>query len=68
MSKTDDELRSVRQRLERAKKRKEEAEKAKDIQAAFDLSTYTVPELEAKLEAALKQQRQEWEKSAAPVS
>ena len=68
VSKTDDELRSVRQRLKRAKKGKEEAEKAKDIQTAFDLTCYTIPELEAKLETLLKQQRKEQEKSAAPVS
>ena len=66
--KTDDELHSLRQRLERAKKRKEEADKAKDIQTAFDLSTYAIPELEAKLEKALEQQRKEQVKSAAPVS
>ena len=68
VSKTDDELRSVRQRLERAKKRKEEAEKAKDVQTANDLTIYAIPELEAKLETVLKQQRKEQEKSAAPVS
>ncbi|KAM0800716.1 hypothetical protein BDR22DRAFT_230643 [Usnea florida] len=66
--KTDDELHSLRQRLERAKKRKEEAEKAKDVQSAFDLSTYAIPELEAKLEKVLEQQRKEQEKPAAPVS
>ena len=66
--KTDDELHSLRQRLERAKKRKEEAEKAKDFQTAFDLSTYAIPELEAKLEKVLEQQRKEQEKPAAPVS
>lgn len=68
MSKIDDELNSVRQRLERAKGRKEEAEKGKDIATAFDLTTYAIPELEAKLEMVLKQQRKEQEKSAAPVS
>ena len=67
VSKTDDELHSLRQRLERAKKRKEEAEKAKDVQTAFDLSTYAIPELEAKLEKVLEQQRKEQGKSAAPV-
>ena len=66
--KTDDELHSLRQRLERAKKRKEEAEKTKDVQTAFDLSTYALPELEAKLEKVLEQQRKEQGKSAAPVS
>ena len=68
VSKTDDELHSIRQRLERAKKRKEEAEKAKDIQTANDLIIYAIPDLEAKLETVLKQQRKEQEKSAAPVS
>ncbi|KAL9136152.1 MAG: hypothetical protein Q9175_002651 [Cornicularia normoerica] len=68
MSKMDDELNSVRQRLERAKGRKEEAEKGKDTATAFDLTTYAIPELEAKLEMVLKQQRKEQEKSAAPVS
>ena len=68
VSKTDDELHSVRQRLERAKKRKEEAEKAKDVETANDLIVYAIPDLEAKLETLLKQQRKEQEKSAAPVS
>lgn len=68
MSKIDGELNSVRQRLERAKRRKEEAEKGKDIATAFDLTTYAIPELEAKLEMVLKRQRKELEKSAVPVS
>lgn len=67
ISKTDDELRSLRQRLERAKKRKEEAEKAKDIHTVFDLTTYAIPELEAKLEKVLEQRKAE-EKSTGPVS
>ena len=67
ISKTDDELHSLRQRLERAKKRKEEAEKAKDIHTAFDLTTYAIPELEAKLEKVLEQRKAQ-EKSTAPVS
>ena len=64
---TDDELHSLRQRLERAKKRKEEAEKAKDIHTAFDLTTYAIPELEAKLEKVLEQRKAQ-EKSTASVS
>ena len=67
VSKTDDELHSLRQRLERAKKRKEEAEKAKDIHTAFDLTTYAIPELEAKLEQVLEQRKAQ-EQSTAPVS
>lgn len=67
VSKMDDELNSVRQRLGRAKVRKEEAEKGKDIATAFDLTTFAIPELEAKLEILLKQQRKEQEKPAAPV-
>lgn len=67
VTKTDDELHSLRQRLERAKKRKEEAEKAKDIHTAFDLTTYAIPELEAKLEKVLEQRKAQ-EKSTAPVS
>ena len=67
-TKTDEELLLVRQRLERAKKRKEEAEKAKDIATAFDLTTYGIPDMEAKLEGLLNQQREEREKSHAPVS
>ena len=57
VTKTDDELHSLRQRLERAKKRKEEAEKAKDIHTAFDLTTYAIPELETKLEKVLEQHK-----------
>ena len=67
-TKTDEELLLVCQRLERAMKRKEEAEKAKDVATAFDLTTYGIPDMEAKLENLLKQQREEREKSHAPVS
>ena len=67
VSKTDDELHSLRQRLERARKRKEEAEKAKDLHTAFDLTTYAIPELEAKLEKVLEQRKAQ-EKLTAPVS
>ena len=68
VSKTDDELHSLRQKLEGAKRRKKEAEKAKDTQKAYDLTTFAIPELEAKLEKMLEQQRKEQEKSAAPAS
>ena len=67
-TKTDNELQSVRQRLERAKKRKEEAEKARDIPTAFDLTSFVIPDIEAELEKVLKRQREEREKSSPPVS
>ena len=67
-TKTDNQLQIVRQRLERLRKRKEEAEKARDITTAADLIYYAIPELEADLEKLLKQQHEEREKSAAPVS
>ena len=67
-TKTDNQLQIVRQRLERLRKRKEEAEKARDITTAADLTYYAIPELEADLEKLLKQQREEQEKAAAPVS
>ena len=66
-TKTDNQLHIVRQRLERLRKRKEEAEKARDITTAADLTYYAIPELEADLEKLLKQQREEQEKAAAPV-
>ena len=68
LTKTDNQLQIVRQRLERLRKRKEEAEKARDITTAADLTYYAIPELEADLEKLLKQQREEQEKSAATVS
>ena len=67
-TKSDDEVRSMRQRLERVKKRKEEAENAKDITTAFDLSNFVIPDMEAELAEVLKQrQRQEHEESVAPL-
>ena len=66
-TKTDDEVRSIRQRLERVKKRKEEAEKAKDITTAFDLSNFVIPDMEAELAKVLKQRQQhEQEASGTP--
>lgn len=65
---TDEEVLLVRARLARAQKRKEEAEKAKDITTVFDLTTYGIPDMKAKLEKLLEQQRQEREKSHAPVA
>ena len=66
-SKADNQLQIVRQRLERLRKRKEEAEEAKDITTAADLTYYAIPELEADLEKLLLQQREELENSAARV-
>ena len=68
LTKTDNQLQIVIQRLERFRKRKEEAEKARDITTAADLTYYVIPELEADLEKLLKQQHEEQENSAAPVS
>ena len=68
LTKTDNQLQIVRQRLERLRKRKEEAEKARDITTAADLTYYAIPELEADLEKLLLQQLEEGENSAAPVS
>jgi outer membrane biosynthesis protein TonB len=65
---TDNELQKERQRLEKAKKRKEEAEKAKDFATASDIVCYVIPDLEAQIEKLSKQQREEQEKRAAPVS
>ena len=67
-TKTNNQLQIVRQKLERLRKRKEEAEKARDISTAADLTYYVIPDLEAELEKLLKQQREEQEKSAAPMS
>lgn len=65
--KADDELQSVRQKLERVKKRREEAEKAKDTVTASDLTYFVIPGMEAELERLVKQQREEQEKSTATV-
>ena len=67
-TKTDNQLHIVRQKLERVSKRKEEAEKAGDITTAADLTYHVIPDLEADLGKLLKQQREEQEKSAAPMS
>ncbi len=67
-TKIDHELQSVRQRLERAIKRKEEAEEDKDFAKVYDLTNYVIPDLERELETILKQQRSEQEKSPAPTS
>ena len=67
-TKTDNQLQIVRQKLERKRERKEEAEKAGDISTAADLTYYVIPDLEAELEKLLKQQREEQKKSAAPMS
>ena len=67
-TKTNNQLQIVRQKLERLRKRKEEAEKARDISTAADLTYYVIPDLEADLEKLMKQQREEQEKSAAPMS
>ena len=68
LTKTDNQLQIVRQKLERLRKRKEEAEKARDVTTAADLTYYAIPELEADLEKLLKQQREEQKNSAAPAS
>ena len=65
-TKTDHRVRSMRQRLERVKKRKEEAEKAKDTTTAFDLSNFVIPDLEAGLAKVLKR-RQQHEQEASTV-
>lgn len=66
-TKTDDEILSVRRRLERCRRRKVEAENGKDIASAYDLINFGIPDLEAKLENLLTQQREQ-EKLAAPVT
>ena len=58
IDKVNAELQSVRLRLERAKKRKEEAEKAKDIPTVFDLTNFVIPDVEADLKKVLERQRE----------
>ncbi|KAL8706837.1 MAG: hypothetical protein Q9225_007904, partial [Loekoesia sp. 1 TL-2023] len=67
-NKTDDELQKSRQKLARLKKRKEEAEKVKDIATAADLMNYAIPDLEAQIEQLLKQQNEKQDKDAPPGS
>ena len=56
-TKTDNQLQVVRQKLEGLRKRKEEAEKARDISTAADLTYYVIPDLEADLEELLEHER-----------
>ena len=68
-TKTADELQAARQKLKQLTKRREEAEKAKDLATASDLLYYAIPDLEAKIEKILTQQREEQQQqSAAPAS
>lgn len=67
-SRTDDELQKARQRLEQVNKRKEEAEKARDLSTASDIIYYAIPDLKAQIEKLLKQQREEQEERVGPVS
>ena len=53
----DAETPSVRLRLERAKRRKAEAEKVKDTTTVYDLTNFVIPDLEARLEER-KQERE----------
>ena len=49
-AKVDPELVELRRKLEAATKKKEEAEKAKDIATASDLTYYAIPELQERIE------------------
>ncbi|KAI4264435.1 MAG: hypothetical protein L6R42_000452 [Xanthoria sp. 1 TBL-2021] len=63
-NKTDDELQKSHQKLAQLTRRKEEAEKAKDLATAADLTYYAIPDLEARIKVLLLQQRAEQDERA----
>ncbi|KAI4280602.1 MAG: hypothetical protein L6R38_004336 [Xanthoria sp. 2 TBL-2021] len=65
-NKTDDELQKSHQKLAQLTRRKEEAEKAKDLTTASDLTYYAIPDLEARIKVLLQQQQREEQDERAP--
>lgn len=68
ITRADEELQKVRQRLDEVKKKKQKAEKENDPGTASDIEYYVIPELEAQINLLLKRQLEEQEEGTVPTS